>query len=103
MVTVEGGNFSRSEVYETLNHSLSDSCLAVRSNYKPSALEDDKSLFEQGKEALDIKKMIEHSLKDFNNEKVNELATGLLKELSEGDFNMAETMVQNFYEDLYDH
>jgi len=103
MVTVEGGNFSRSEVYEPLNHSLSEFCLAVRSNYKPITVEDEKNLFKNGKEALDIKKMIEHSLKDFNNEKVNRLATGLLKELSDGDFKMAETMVQDFYEELYDH
>ncbi|BDZ70521.1 metallophosphoesterase family protein [Methanobacterium petrolearium] len=103
MVTVEGGNFSRSEVYETLNHSLSHLCLAVRTNYKPTAVEDGKNLFENKNEALDIKKMIEHSLDDFKNEKVNRLATDLLKELSDGDFKMAETIVQNFYEDLYDH
>lgn len=103
MVTVEGGNFSRSEVYEKLNQSLADSCLAVRSNYKPTTTEDENNLFENGKEALDIKKMIEHHLKDFNNEKVNQLATDLLKELSDGDFKLAETLVQNFYEDLYDH
>jgi DNA repair protein SbcD/Mre11 len=103
MVTVEGGNFSRSEVYETLNNSFSDTCLAVRSNYQPTTVADENNLFKDGESALDIKKMIEHSLKDFNNEKINELATGLLKELSDGDFKMAETMVQNFYEDLYDH
>lgn len=103
MVTVEGGNFNRSEVYETLNHTLSNSCLAVRSNYKPTTVQDDDNLFDKEKEVLDIKRMIERSLKEFNNEKVNELATGLLKELSDGDFGTAESRVQNFYEDLYDH
>lgn len=103
MVTVEGGNFSRSEVYETLNKALSDSCLALRSNYRPTAVEDEKNPFEDGKEALDIKKMIEHNLKDFNNQQVNELATGLLRELSDGDLKTAEDMVRNFYEELYDH
>jgi DNA repair exonuclease SbcCD nuclease subunit len=103
MVTVEGGNFSRSEVYETLNQALSDSCLALRSNYRPTAVEDEKNPFEDGKEALDIKKMIEHNLKDFNNQQVNELATGLLRELSDGDLKTAEDMVRNFYEELYDH
>ena len=103
MVTVEGGNFSRSEVYETLNRSLSDSCLAVRSNYKPTTVENEGNLFEKENEVLDIKRVIEYNLKDFNNEKVNELATGLLKELSDGDFKTAETRVHNFYEDLYDH
>jgi exonuclease SbcD len=103
MVTVEGGNFSRSEVYETLNNSFSNTCLAVRSNYRPTTVDDDNTLFKDLGAALDIKKMIEHNLKDFNNEKINALATGLLKELSDGDFKMAEIMVQNFYEELYDH
>ncbi len=103
MVTVEGGDLNRSEVYETLNQSLSDVCLAVRSNYHPTTVNNEDNPFENGKEALDIKKMIEHNLSDFNSEKVNELATGLLKELSDGDFKTAETMVRNFYEDLYDH
>ncbi len=103
MVTIEGGNFNRSEVYETLNHALSDFCLAIRSKYKPTEVQDENNIFENGKEALDIKKMIEHCLEDFNSEKVNELATGLLKELSDGDLNTAESRVQNFYEDLYDH
>jgi len=59
--------------------------------------------FEDGKEALDIKKMIEYNLKDFNNQQINELATGLLRELSDGDLKTAEDMVRNFYEELYDH
>lgn len=103
MVTVEGGNFSRSEVYETLNGSLSDSCLALRSNYKPTTVNGEDHLFEKSNEVLDITRVIEHSLKDFNNEKVNELATSLLKELSDGDYKTAENRVQDFYEDLYDH
>ena len=103
MVTVEGGNFSRSEVYETLNQALSDSCLALRSNYRPTTVEDEKNPFEDGNEALDIKKMIEQKLKDFNNQQVNELATGLLRELSDGDLKTAEDMIQNFYGELYDH
>ncbi len=103
MVTVEGGNFNRSEVYETLNQSLSETCLAVRSNYRPTVIKEDENPFEKGKEALDIKKMIENKLKDFNSEKVTELGTGLLKELSDGDFKAAETIAHNFYEDLYDH
>jgi exonuclease SbcD len=52
---------------------------------------------------LNIKKMVEYNLKEFNNAKVTELGTELLKELSEGDFKAAETIAHNFYEDLYDN
>ncbi len=103
MVTVEGGNFNRSEVYETLNRSLSNSCLALRSNYKPTTINGEDHHLEKSNKVLDIKSAIEHGLKDFNNEKVNELATGLLKELSHSDYKTAQSRVQDFYEDLYDH
>jgi hypothetical protein len=56
-----------------------------------------------GKGALDTKTMIKERLKDFNNEEVSELATGLLKEMSEGDYKRAEEMAKNFYEGLYDN
>jgi exonuclease SbcD len=102
-LTVEGGNFDRSDVYESLKGAFSTTCLSVRSNYKPDTLFDEQDITDMGKEALDVKKMIEERLKEFNNEKVTELATGLLKEMSEGNFKMAEDIVKNFYEDLYDH
>ncbi len=102
-LTVNGGNFSRSEIYETINQAFSDNCLSVRSKYMPEPSEDMPDVGEMGKGALDIKRMIKDRLKDFNNEEVSELATGLLKEMSEGDFKRAENMVKNFYEGLYDN
>jgi DNA repair protein SbcD/Mre11 len=102
-LTVVGGNFSRSEVYEIINNAFSSSCLSVRSKYLPDTLEDIPDISNMGKEALDIKKMIKERLKDFKNEDVSELATGLLKEMSEGDYKRAEDMARNFYEGLYDN
>jgi DNA repair exonuclease SbcCD nuclease subunit len=102
-LTVEGGNFSRSDLYETLNEAFSNSCLSVRSNYKPTMINGEENIFETGKEALNINRILEDRLKDFNNAKVSELGTGLLKKLSEGDFKLAEDLTQNFYEDSYDY
>jgi len=102
-LTVNGGNFSRSEVYETINQAFSDNCLSVRSKYLPEPADDFPDINDMGKEALDIKKMIKDRLKDFNNEEISELAMGLLKEMSEGDYTRAEDMVNNFYEELYDN
>ena len=102
-LTVTGGNLSRSELYETINSAFSGTCLSVRSNYQPDLLEGDQNLLEMGKDALDIKNILEMRLKDFNNEKVSELATELLKEMSEGDFKRAEAITKDFYEGLYDN
>jgi DNA repair exonuclease SbcCD nuclease subunit len=102
-LTVIGGNFSRSEVYEIINHAFSSSCLSVRSKYLPDTLVDIPDIPNMGRDALDIKKMIRERLKDFENEEVSELATGLLKEMSEGDYKRAEDMARNFYEGLYDN
>ncbi len=102
-LTVQGGNFSRSEVYEILNQAFSNNCLSVRSKYLPDMLDDVPNISDMGREALDIKRMIKERLKDFNNNDVSELATGLLKEISEGDFKRAEVLAKNFYEGLYDN
>ena len=102
-LTVHGGNFSRSEVYEIINQAFSNTCLSVRPKYMPDLLEDIPDLSDMGKDALDIKRMIKERLKDFKSEEVSELATGLLKEMSEGDFKRAEDLAKNFYEGLYDN
>lgn len=101
-LTVEGGNLSRSELYETINDAFADICLSVRPNYRPDSLLDDESI-NMGKDALNIKKMLEERLKDFNDEKVSELATGLLKEMAEGDIKRADEMAREFYEEFYDN
>jgi len=102
-LTVTGGNFSRSEIYDTINNALSDNCLSVRSRYKPDLVEEMIDLEKYEKDALNINRMINERLKDFNDEKVSELATGLLKEMSEGDMDKASEMTRNFYEELHDN
>lgn len=102
-LTVTGGNFSRSEIYETINNALADNCLSVRSRYKPDLVEEIMDLEKYEKDALNINRMIKERLKDFNDEKVSELVTGLLKEMSEGDMDKASQMTRNFYEELHDN
>ncbi len=102
-LTVHGGNFSRSEVYETLNKAFSNNCLSVRPKYLPDTMENTPNLTDMPRDALDIKKMIRGSLEDFNNKEVSELATDLYKEMSEGDYERATDLAKNFYEGLYDN
>jgi DNA repair exonuclease SbcCD nuclease subunit len=102
-LTVHGGNFSRSEVYEKLNKAFSNNCLSVRPKYLPDAMENTPNLTDMPRDALDIKKMIRGSLEDFKNEEVLELATDLYKEMSEGDNARATDLAKNFYEGLYDN
>ena len=102
-ITVTGGNFSRSEVYEIINQAFSNKCLSVRSKYVPDILDENLNIANMERDALNIKRMIKEHLKDFNDEKVSDLATGLLKEMSEGEFDKAEDMTKNFYEGLNDN
>jgi exonuclease SbcD len=101
-LTIHGGNFSRSEVYEQLNQVFSKNCLSIRPKYQPDTLEDVQDLTNM-REALDIKTMIKGRLKDFNNEEVSELATNLYKEMSDGDYTRATELAKDFYEGLYDN
>lgn len=102
-LTVHGGNFSRSEVYEKLNKAFSDNCLSVRPKYLPDTTENTPNPIDMPRDALDIKKMIRGSLEEFKNEEVSELATDLYKEMSEGDYSRAKDLAKNFYEGLYDN
>ena len=102
-LTVHGGNFSRSEVYEKLNKAFSNNCLSVRPKYLPDVLENTPNLTNMPRDALDIKKMIRGSLEEFKNEEVSELAIDLYKEMSEGDNARATDLAKNFYEGLYDN
>jgi DNA repair exonuclease SbcCD nuclease subunit len=102
-LTVHGGNFSRSEVYEKLNKAFSNNCLSVRPKYLPDALENTPNLTNMPRDALNIKKMIRGSLEEFKNEEVSELAIDLYKEMSEGDNARATDLAKNFYEGLYDN
>jgi DNA repair protein SbcD/Mre11 len=101
-IIVHGGNFSRSEVYEILNQAFSSTVLSLRSKYLPEILHQE-DLPEMEKEALNTNRMIKERLKEFNNEDVTELATSLLKEMSEGDYKRAEEMAKKFYEGMYDN
>lgn len=101
-LTVEGGNLSRSELYETINESFAATCLSVRPTYRPDTLSEDEHAH-MGEDALDVNRMLEEYLKDFDNEKVSELARGLLKEMAEGNITKASKMAGEFYEVLYDN
>jgi DNA repair protein SbcD/Mre11 len=90
-------------VYEKLNKAFSANCLSIRPQYLPDKVENVPDPSNMPRDALDIKKMIQGSLKDFNNEEVSELATNLYKEMSEGDYTRATDLAKNFYEGLYDN
>jgi len=102
-ITVTGGNFSRSEVYEIINQAFSNNCLSVRSKYLPDIIDENLNINNMEKDTFNIKRIIKEHLKDFNNEKVSNLAIELYKEMSEGNFDKAEDMTKKFYEELNDN
>jgi len=102
-ITVTGGNFSRSEVYEIINQAFSNNCLSVRSKYLPDIIDENMNINNMEKDTFNIKRIIKEHLKDFNNEKVSNLAIELYKEMSEGNFDKAEDMTKKFYEELNDN
>jgi len=99
MVTVKGGNLNRSEVYETLNMALADICLSVRSKYKPTI--EGHVQIQRGDDALTIDGLIEERLSEFKSEELTKLGTGLVKELADGDVQVAAAMVDTFFEGAY--
>ncbi|MEG3224479.1 MAG: hypothetical protein BME94_02880 [Methanobacteriales archaeon Met13] len=98
-LTIEGGNFDRSEVYETVNNSLADLCLSLRPNYKPDEVQE----LTNSPEGLNFKELIKEQLNVFENEEVSVLALNLLEETSSGNMEKVQLLLEKFYEVHYDN
>jgi DNA repair exonuclease SbcCD nuclease subunit len=101
-ITIDGGHFERSDVYERLNRALSNLCLSVRPNYRLDSL-DTSNVITSDRGVLDIKEILRKKLEEFENQELSDFAIGILNELSNGDFKRAEELVQEFYEVSYDN
>lgn len=101
-LTVEGGNFNRSEVYDELNKVFTDICLSLRPNFKSQSLIDAQEILKDGS-ALNPHKLIIEQLKSFENQKITDLALSLFNEMSSGNVENAEEVSKKFYEEFYDN
>ncbi|MCK9151704.1 metallophosphoesterase family protein [Methanobacterium alcaliphilum] len=99
-ITVEGGNFSRLEVFEELHDAFSEICLSLRPNFKSSDVMEKTEL---SGSALNPKKLIEERLNEFENNKVTDLAISLFDLTSEGNLEQAESVSKKFYGEFYDN
>jgi DNA repair exonuclease SbcCD nuclease subunit len=101
-LTVEGGNFNRSEVYDELNQVFADICLSLRPSFKSQAIIEGEEILKDGRD-LNPHKLISEQLKDFENQKITDLALSLLNEMSVGNMENAEEVSKKFYGDFYDN
>ncbi|HSO25002.1 MAG TPA: DNA repair exonuclease [Methanobacteriaceae archaeon] len=101
-LTVEGGNFNRSEVYDELNQVFADICLSLRPSFKSQSLIEGEEILKDGSD-LNPHKLISEQLKDFENQKITDLALSLLNEMSVGNMENAEEVSKKFYGEFYDN
>jgi DNA repair exonuclease SbcCD nuclease subunit len=101
-LTVEGGNFNRSEVYDELNQVFADICLSLRPSFKSQSIIEGEEILKDGRD-LNPHKLISEQLKDFENQKITDLALSLLNEMSVGNMENAEEVSKKFYGDFYDN
>ena len=101
-LTVEGGNFNRSEVYDELNQVFADICLSLRPSFKSQSLIEGEEILKDGRD-LNPHKLISEQLKDFENQKITDLALSLLNEMSVGNMENAEEVSKKFYGEFYDN
>ena len=101
-LTVEGGNFNRSEVYDELNQVFADICLSLRPSFKSQSLIEAEEILKDGSD-LNPHKLISEQLKDFENQKITDLALSLLNEMSVGNMENAEEISKKFYGEFYDN
>lgn len=101
-LTVEGGNFNRSEVFEELNNAFSDICLSIRPNFKSQSLQDAEEMLKDAG-AINPRKLLVEHLNEFEDPKITELGLSLLNEMSEGKTDNAEALTKKFYGEYYDN
>ncbi len=101
-ITIEGGDFNRSEVYEMLRKAFYNLCLSIRPNYKPESLLETLDGVSDNESILNPHEILREKLKDFNS-KIPDFASNILKEISDGDFKKTEEIIHTFYEESYDN
>jgi DNA repair protein SbcD/Mre11 len=101
-LTVEGGNFDRSEVYETVTNALAELCLSLRPNYKPDDVLGSE-IDIGSSEGLNFREIIKKRLNVFNNEEISVLALNILETTSSGNMENAQALLDKFYEGHYDN
>lgn len=100
-LTVQGGNFSRAEMFQELNDAFSELVLTMRPNFQIESLKSEEQLVE-GKH-LDVKNLLKERLSELDSALVTNLALELLQEIGEGSPENAQKITQKFYEEFYDH
>lgn len=100
-LTIEGGNFSRGDVYEKINKELFDITLKIRPIFKSEDLLNDEKLIEDVA-SLDPKELLSKKLKAFDNEDIVKLAIELLNNLSNDKTEESEKIANNFFKEYFE-
>jgi len=100
-LTVEGGNFNRSDVYEKINESLFDISLKIRPIFKSENILNDESIIADVT-TLEPKELLAEKLKELGNEDIINLAIGLLDNLSIDKNEESEKIANDFYKEYFE-
>lgn len=101
-LTVEKGNFTSSDVYDTINKNLGKYALMIRPSFKP-----DKMIAEEqniiNDDNLEPRQLLIDSLeKEYKNNNVNDLAIELLDNLSKDKLEESEKIANSYYDNHYE-
>lgn len=96
-LTVKGGDFDSSDIYEVILDAIGEYVLNIRPNFKPKNILDEELKIEEG-EVLDPKSILRKRVtEEYGRDEVTELAADLLDELSQKNLDGAKTVSENFY------
>jgi DNA repair exonuclease SbcCD nuclease subunit len=99
-LTVEGGNFNRSDVHGKLSNELDDLVLIIKSDFKSESLmKDEENMLDLS--TLSPKNLLVSSLSEYNNEDIDNLAIDLLDRLSKDNVEGAERAAERFYNEYF--
>ena len=100
-LTVKGGDFDSSDIYEIILDAIGEHVLNIRPNFKPRRILQEESEIEEG-EVLDPKTILKRKISEkYGMDEVTELSVDLLDMLSLKNIDEAKTLSENFYNEHY--
>ncbi len=99
-ITVENGQFTNQEVFETVHKTLDDYTLNIRPHFEPDKIKEDLLAIENEK-TLEPRQLIVKKLEDLENEDVDRLAIDLFENLSKNKLPESEKIAEDFFNSYF--
>ena len=99
-ITVEEGNFSTQEAFDTVHKVLDEYTSYIRPHFYPDKIKEELEII-QSEKTLEPRQLIIKKMSELENEDVNHLAVDLFDNLSKNKLPESEKIAENFFNEYF--